>query len=268
MFGKNEELQIVFIITTLVFVVFVGLIVCIILLHSRKVNRLFKEQLSLKMQYEQGILQSRLEVSEQVRVEVARELHDNISTLSSLIKINLNLINPNDSSEKNEKYIHESRELIKVLITEVKQLSVSLNSDRINALGLSQSLKNEIVRLEKLNLFSIIYQVNGEEWIISPDRQIIIFRVCQELLHNILKHAYPKNVSVRLDFANEKLEINMQDDGKGFDMSLQNREVSGTDGSGLINLPNRIKLIGGTIYWDSAPGKGTRSIVQIPKISS
>ncbi len=268
MFTKNEELLFIFILITFVFVVFVALIVGIVFLHSKKVNRLFREKLLREQRFEQELVQSQLEVSEEVRLHVARDLHDNIGTLSSLVKINLELMTVSTEPLQKQEYLSEAQSLVKVLISDVKQLSVSLNPDRITAQPLSQVVEQEVLRIRKLNRFLIDLTVTGEEWPIAANRQLIIYRLCQELLHNILKHANAYHVNIELAFGKDLLTITLADDGKGFDMNEKQVRQNGVDGSGLINLNKRVKLIGGTLYLDSAPGNGTRCIIQVPPSST
>lgn len=247
----------------------IALVLIIFIIYFQKKKYEHKEALvSVEEKNKRQLMQSKLEVAEQTRLYIAQELHDNIATLSSLLKINLSLIASTADEQKKHDLINQSKELAKTLTMEVKQLSVTLNTDRIIQMGLGQAIGLEVQRMQKLNLFEIVYSIHGEEWLIPADRQIIIFRICQELLHNILKHAQPQKVSIILDFAPSMLTIDIQDNGKGFNMASTRTVPVGTDGSGLINLPNRVKLIGGTLYLDSAPGQGTRSLIQIPKLTS
>ena len=252
-----------------------GLFICIalvlilfIIYFQRKKYEHREALVSAEERNKRQLMQSKLEVAEQTRLYIAQELHDNIATLSSLLKININLASSEADEQKRLDFLNQSKELAKTLTTEIKQLSVALNTDRIVQMGLGQSVSLEIERIRKLNLFQLIYTIRGEEWLIPADRQIIIFRICQELLHNILKHAHPQKVTIELTFSPSLLTIDIQDDGRGFNMASGQDAPAGTDGSGLINLPNRVKLIGGTLYLNSAPGQGTRSTIQIPKLTN
>lgn len=252
MSGENQEILFVFIAATLVFFILVAIIIAVVFLQSRKMNKLYKEK--------EQLLQSQLEVAENIRKQVARELHDNIGTLSSLIKINLDLIGTTPEALKKQEFINESKSLIRTLITDVKHLSLNLNSDRITAIPFSKALEEEIMRVKKLQLFQIALSITGEEQVMEADRQLILYRLCQELLHNIVKHSRASNASFSVVFEKEMLSISVEDDGIGFDVGNQ----LSLQGSGLINLQMRTKLIGGSLYLDSTPGKGTRCSIQIP----
>ena len=253
----------------------IGLFMCIavvliaFVLRFQKNKYLHKEELlSVEEENKRQLVQSKLEVEEQTRVYIARELHDNIGTLSSLLKINLNLITDVVSEAKRSEILNESKDLVKILITDVKQLSLSLNTDRISKMSLSQVIKLETERIKKLNLFIIDYAVEGEEWPIPPDKQIILYRICQELFHNTIKYAKAFKLFVLLNFDKEKLSITIQDDGIGFSGQPNIQSPEDLNGSGLINVFNRTKLIGGTIFIDSSPGKGTKCYIELPFIKA
>lgn len=249
----------------------IGLFTCITLvlvyfiLHFQKKRYQHKEELiSLEEKNKRELVQSKLEVVEQTRVYIARELHDNIGTLSSLMKINLNLIASEQNEAKRGELISDSIDISKTLIAEVKQLSLSLNTDRLTKMSFCKAIELELDRIRKLNLFMIEYNCYGDEWSIPPDRQIIIYRVCQELLHNILKHANAFKVTVSILFEDNRLQISIADDGVGFSVGGVSAATGGIDGSGLVNMNSRVELIGGKLDLESIPGKGTKCYIDVP----
>ncbi len=257
--NSNEAIVAIFASIALFVCVAIAL-VAFVLFFQRKKGQQTQQILDIEKETKRQLVESKLEVEEQTRLYIARELHDNIGTLSSLIKINLGLIASSADGEKRQGFLTESQELIRVLISEVKQLSVSLNSDRLTAIPFSLALTEEIARVQRLELFHIDLSVTGDEYAIEPEKQLIIYRVCQELLHNIIKHAKASNVLIAVVFEPGRIDINITDDGAGFDTS----GTGGPKGSGLINIHNRIKLIGGSLYLNSAPQKGTQCAIQIP----
>jgi signal transduction histidine kinase len=265
--ANPEEISVAILASMGLFICIAVVLIFFVMYFQRKKYEHKEELLSTQEKNKRQLMQSKLEVAEQTRLYIAQELHDNISTLSSILKINIGLVLSETNEQKKIELLNQSNDLARTLTTEIKQLSVALNTDRIVQMGISQAIGMEITRIRKLNLFDVLYNVTGEEWLIPADRQIIIFRICQELLHNILKHASPQKVEVTLDFTPDRLVIDIKDNGKGFVMEDRPVPAAGTDGSGLINLPNRVKLIGGALYLDSAPGKGTHSTIQIPKLT-
>jgi two-component system, NarL family, sensor kinase len=264
MSAQNKELLFALLVGCLVLFVLAGFIIILIFLQKQKLKKMKSERELMRAQFDQQLLQSQLEVEEHTRKHIAQELHDNIGALSSLIKINLGLSASEASPQKKEALLDESRSLIKVLITELKHLAVSLNADRLNHFSLAEMLKIEVSRLKKMDLFSIDLQIKGDEFLLPPQKQIILYRVCQEILHNSLKHSEATKVSIEMNFRPDILLIQILDDGVGFDKEDKQQKENEINGSGLINLKNRIELLEGWLDLQTAPGKGTRYLITIP----
>jgi two-component system NarL family sensor kinase len=127
------------------------------------------------------------EVKEQTLTNVSRELHDNFGQIASLIKINLNMISKDLASEDLEK-VEESLSLVKQLIGDIKSLSSSLNGDQIRQLGWLEVVKNEVERVNKTGVLTIKFVVENW-WTLSHEKEVILFRMVQEMMNNTLKHA-------------------------------------------------------------------------------
>lgn len=97
---------------------------------------------------------------------------------------------------------------------------------------------------------------------IDPDREVTVFQAVKELLTNVSKHAEAANVAVRLVYGGETVEVSVSDDGRGFDPATVRRSETG--GFGLLNVRERLAYAGGHLTVESAPGRGTRSTVEMP----
>ncbi len=256
---SDEALTVIVAIIT--FFTLSSVIVLFVIAFQRRQIRFKQTTAQLQLDFETTLIQSQLEMQEQTRLHIAEELHDNIGALSSLIKINLNLLSVAPDEERRTQVLKESKELVKTLITDVKQLSISLHTNRLTSISITEAFEFEIQRIQKLQLFTINFQVEGEEVALPNDKQIILYRICQELLHNIVKHAQPTLVTVRLLFTKNQLQVFIDDDGVGFDVEAAKQKVNG---SGLINLYNRAKLMGGSLYLKSDSVNGTHCTIQIP----
>lgn len=246
---------------TFFFLLVAGLLVLYIYVYNNKKRQLIQDKMKMQKQFENTLLQSQLEVQEQTRQYIAEELHDNVGALSSLIKINLNLVSQAGSDEKRMLLIEDSKALVKTLISDLKQLVIGLNTNVIKNHGLVNAVRNDIQRIEKLQLFEVGFTVTGEERSLSDDRQLILYRICQELLNNTVKHAQPGKVNLRLAFEEKELVIDLSDDGIGFDAVAALKNINA---SGLTNLHNRARLIGASLSLTSVPGQGTGCIINIP----
>ncbi|MEO0556093.1 MAG: ATP-binding protein [Bacteroidota bacterium] len=253
----------VLLISTGLLLLFGACIIYFLFFYQRKRFRHQNEVSELKANFSKMLLQSKLEIQEQTLDHIGKELHANIGQIASLININLQEI-LHDDTEMNRGNIMETKSLTKQLLAELKALSTSLNTDHIMKIGFVKALENELGRLAKVN-YEVKFTKSGETFALGSDKEIILFRLCQEVLNNIIKHAMAKSVNVTLRYNDDNLNLTIEDDGKGFVMD----EIGNSDGTrqstGLLNMKKRIKLINGEIDIKSELEAGTKVSVTIPK---
>ncbi len=182
--------------------------------------------------------------------------------MASLIKINLNTIQLEDNQKAEEKVEH-TRELVRQLITDLKLLSGTLNSDKVLKNGLFKALEFESARLAKTGDFNSVYVQHNTVPLVEPDKAIILYRMSQELLNNSIKHSGGKQINIDVYYLSNELKIVVADDGNGFNPAEKMKDEFGS-GNGLDNLVNRAKLIQAKIAFDSSPGKGTVVTIRMP----
>jgi len=262
------EIQIALVVAVIVFLLLALALLVFMLMYQRKTFRHNQQMAAVEKQFQEEILRSQIEVQEQTQVHIGRELHDNIGTLSSLVKMNLSLADTAPDAGERKRYLDESKDTIKQLITEIKRLALDLNTDRLSETIFSEVIEQDIERLRRLKLFDIGFLQEGEEWSLTKEKKLLLYRVCQEILHNTLKHANASQVSVSLRFTPESLFIRIEDNGIGFDKTRVVKDRAEGPGSGLLNLENRMDMIGGEIRIESKPGNGTKSYIQVPFIET
>jgi signal transduction histidine kinase len=253
---KDVELFIVTgIIVTLLFVAF---IVSFLLLNQKRHFGYLKEKQDARNKFDEMLLQSQLEIKEQTLQHIANELHDNLGQIASLIKINLNTLQLQgpDAAQK----VEDTKELVKLLINDLKSLSVTLNSERITQLGIAHALENEIERLKKTGQFETQFLQEGTIPTLDPNTTIILFRMAQEIINNTVKHSSAKQVIISLKAMGNLFKLSFQDNGLGFDKEEKIR----SGGSGLMNLQKRAKLIHARIFIESQQGTGTTISIELP----
>jgi signal transduction histidine kinase len=259
----SEVTYLTVIISTLLLLFFGILLVYYFFHQQKKRYQHMQEVTELRESFNQILLQSKLEIQEQTLDHIAKELHANFSHLVSLININLSAILA-ESHGKIKENIQETKSLTKQLMADLKALSVSLNSDYLIKTGFSKALGTELDRLCKTGRYKVTVSKTGEQYRIKPDQEIILYRLCQEILNNIVKHSGAKEITVLLDFASSYLKIQITDDGKGFDIKAAKENNTEKESTGLMNMNNRARLINAELIIDSEPGKGTSVSVLIP----
>ena len=218
-------------------------IILMVLLHRKRQIENKQRLEALQAEFDKTILNAEKEIQEVTLSHVGRELHDNIGQLLSLTKLTLN-------SSKPEK-IQEGRQLVNQVIKEVRTLSKDLNLDWVNAIDLEAFIKRELSKLEDLNFCQIEFEKTGQAEEVDQSKKLVLIRVIQECLNNVIKHAQPKKLVITLIQNPQLLAVNIEDDGVGFDTQ------KASNGSGMYNLQKRMQTIGGSISITSELGKGT-----------
>lgn len=255
-----EKTELIYLIAfgSITFIAFLVFIVVVMYRYYKRNSQYFQQIKDLEYQKAQTLLQSQLEIQDQTLQHISRELHDNLGQIASLIKINLNTIQLSDTAKAKQK-IEDTKELIRRLITDLKGMSLRLNSDRITQFGFIKTLHAEIERLNKTDAFSASFETTGAALTLSPEKSIILYRMTQEIINNIIKHSEAKHIDVILNASENLFTLVFKDDGVGFNVE----EKLNSGGAGLLNLQNRAKLINAQFTIQSTPGNGTVFSIQV-----
>jgi signal transduction histidine kinase len=214
--------------------------------YRRRKNKLIEEKEALKASYEQTLLQAQLEIQEQTLRKISHEVHDNIGQLLSLASINLETLSAPDLQK-----LGFTTALVNKALSELRDLSKSLNPERVIQVGIVESIRHELAQLEKTGYHTTL-QADEHLQQLPPDKTIILYRMIQEVMNNIIKHAKATEVTVRIYKENNDTLLTVSDNGKGFDTAAQNAA-----GIGLQNLRYRSAMIDAAMQIQSAPAQGT-----------
>lgn len=228
------------------------------LIYKKKQQANKKEKQTIQSQFNETLLQTQLEIQEQTLQNISQEIHDNIGQTLSFIKLNMNMINL-DKREAAEDKLGESNVLLTKAIQDLRDLSKILNTDFISETGLVHAIELQLTILKKTELYTTRLDVTGSKEKYQLQSELVTFRVVQECLNNIVKHAEATDIRVTMDYGFGKLMITVCDNGRGFSVDLAN------DGMGLRNMRSRLLLMLGSIKIESTPGKGTIVYIELPK---
>lgn len=234
----------------------------LIIRHRQRQSDSNKSIEQLQSKFQQELLQAQLEIQEQTLKNISQEIHDNIGQVLSLTKLNLNRIDVDKTEDLKEK-IKDSKDLVSKAIHDLRDLSKSLNTDNIAAMGLLRTIGYELEMIRKTG-FQTLLEVTGNEIKMEPQKELILFRIVQETLNNIIKHAEAKTITVIMAYHPDKLELQVKDDGRGVDLSPLNEKAEGDFGLGIRNMHNRAKLIGADFNMSSKIGIGTAVSLIVP----
>jgi two-component system, chemotaxis family, CheB/CheR fusion protein len=198
-------------------------------------------------------------VQEEERQHVARELHDDVSQRLSLLSMLLNEIH-GAGLKIDEDKLEEARRQISTLNTDVRQISHRLHPSILNDLGLSAALQSLVKEFGERENMPATYLSRDlpESW--RPEAATAIYRIAQEALRNVAKHAGKTHVKTVLAGTERGLQLKVMDFGIGFDQETD----APAPGLGMISMQERARLAGGTLQVQSALGQGTTITVDIP----
>ena len=239
-----------------------SVIISFLFMYQRKKYRHQQEVEKIQETFTKEILNSKSEIQEQTLQHIATEIHDNFNPTLSVINLNLASVLP-EVGDPAKEVIIDTKTLVRQLMMEMKSLSSTLNTDQISKTGLTRTLEVYLDRLRKTGFYGIHFTKEGEPFKLPPNKEIILFRMCQEALNNVVKHADAKNIYVRIIYGVKAYVIEIKDDGIGFDTSFLNDASQRSDSTGLRNLKNRALAIDAELYIDSHPGKETTIIISL-----
>ncbi len=264
MFEQDKEITIAIIISTGLMIIFVGIIIAAIVKYQRRTRKYLQEMSNLKIRYQEETIKAQIEKEEQTLNRISQEIHDNIGQILSLVKLNLNTLELSDCDCTVKNKITSTTDLVGKAINDLRQLSKSLNSQHLSSGYLSDSLKTELEIMNKTGIYDADVKVTGEEKPFSPQKQLIIFRIAQEALNNIIKYAKADHISISLIYFPQLLDLFIVDNGVGFNHTIDDTKEPKQSGTGIENMYHRANLIGATIEIKSVIGNGTSVHLSIP----
>lgn len=194
-------------------------------------------------------------IQEQSLQQISSELHDNICQSLLLAILQLQQVEKEVTNTK----LSDTILLLKDSLQEIHQLSRSLNGDQIRSLGLRVALQKLLDRVGHASNLKTTLQITGEEKHLSSEVEVVLYRVVQEALNNVVKHAVAKQVTLTLQYDTACVLVKIADDGIGFSQSLVNDESAG-----LRNMTNRVREILGELLIETSPHHGCSLTIKIP----
>lgn len=194
-----------------------------------------------------------LKGEEQERGRLAKDLHDGLGGMLSGIKYSLNSLKANLSADQQASF-ERSIDMLDSSIKEIRRVSHNMMPEALLKFGLDTALKDYCHDINQTGALHVSYQSIGLEQLeLEHTAAITVYRIVQELLGNILKHAAAKNVVVQVSKSENSLSVTVEDDGKGFDASL----LEHSSGIGWANIRSRVEFLKGKADIKSEKGKGT-----------
>jgi two-component system, NarL family, sensor histidine kinase UhpB len=199
---------------------------------------------------------------EEERLRIARELHDETAQVLASLLVRQRLIERSPDPETLQRTLADLRALTSEALEGVRRMALELRPTMLDDLGLVAALEAFARTFSQRTGLTVEFRANGRPERLSPQVELVTFRVVQEALSNVGRHGGARRVVVSLDARPQALIVTVADDGRGFDPSavLDSRQRS----LGLFGMRERAALVGGQLSIDSAPGRGTSVCLEVP----
>lgn len=259
--ASNDNIKVLVITGTVIFMISPVFIVLYILAYNKRKKKDLEEKEQMEENFNNELIKTQHEIREQTMQTIGADLHDNVGQLLSLTSFTLKSIAYGEPDTMMKK-VTDAIELTSRSIQEMRLLGKLLQGEQLIGIGLTEAIKQEVKWLEKTGQYHVNYHDEGLSGLTAnPEKDLIVFRIVQEVLNNAIKHAQATAIGITLSYHSGQLQLNITDNGIGFNLA----EIqAGQMGMGLQNIHKRAVLIGGQTTINSAPGEGTHIHVFIP----
>lgn len=221
----------------------------------------------LRLSEERGhLLEKTITAQEEERKRIARELHDEWAQTLAALTVNLDQASqvlPDEMAWHKQQLGRAHAVTVDALKT-LRQLILDLRPAMLDDLGLMPAIRWYAETRLEANGMVVDFQASGSQRRLTTEIATALFRIAQEAINNIEKHADAEVVAIRLDFQMDRVFMSFQDDGQGLDVEQVLRGEDTDRGWGMLGMRERAALLGGSLHIDSGPARGTRIRVEVP----
>lgn len=246
MYSGETKIYIALLTGLIVLMVLVAFFVVTIVRYQRKKVSFYQEKIKAEFNY-----------LEKERERIASDLHDGLGASLSAIKLNLQCLV--GLQDQNAELVAHSELQIDQVMQNMRRISYNMMPALLQRKGLDEALKELIYLMTASTDIKVDYQYQIDDF--EQGRAIHIYRIAQEILNNIVKHAHATRILFHVSKIKDKLGLHIQDNGVGFDKSKVQKKAAGM---GLQNITSRTDLLGATVYLTTGPGKGADYFIEIP----
>lgn len=235
-------------------------IVLFMLFYQKKMIQEKYNRQKLELEYQQKMMEAALDSQEAERKRVAGDLHDSVGGMLSAIRLGLTTL---ARQLPNPQYLEEQKKMLDDTIGNVRMISRDLMPTTLDKFGLIHAIKELCDRFQTTSLLPVTFHEKGELDGLPQRKQLMLFRIAQELLTNAAKHAQATEIQVSI-IGTDKLVLAVEDDGIGFNAEEIRKSKLNGSGLGLFNIENRVRVLNGKLEYDHHREKGSKITITMP----
>ncbi|MDR2414208.1 MAG: histidine kinase [Odoribacteraceae bacterium] len=233
----------------------ISLVFTVGIFYTRKLFQFLNRLEKIRDETEKRVLSAVIRTEEQERQRFAKELHDGIGPLLSVAKMLLSGLDTLPADSVNEKLKLNLQQVVDEAIDSVREISTNISPHVLNDFGLKEAISSFIKKLRAAEGIDIHFRANIERRRFSYNVEVIMYRVICELINNTIRHAGASTIRMHLHWENDLLQLDYEDNGRGFELS----RAIGEGGMGIRNMQYRLKSGNGDILFTGKPGQGMQA---------
>ena len=239
-----------------------GSFVYAFIISQRKKIKYNQHLQQLREEQQNQLIEAAVRSEEIERHRIAEALHDEVGAILSSSKLHIQGIKTDNMDERDKQLHEKGKELLNDGIQKVRGISHNLHSNILKEFGLNEAIRHFIGKLTHETLIKSTVELDDAYSTQNPENDMSIYRMVQELVNNILKHAHATEILISSIFQNEQLNITIAHDGSGLSQQQFEELRYNKEGLGLKNIQNRVILLRGSIEFINS--NGNRIIIHIP----
>lgn len=202
-----------------------------------------------------------LQATEEERRRIARELHDDTAQRLAALLVRLKVLRRTRSEEARTELMDQMHEELADGLEGLRRISRGLRPPALEDLGVEAALRSHLRTSLESSGLDVDVSLDGVDALAGPERQLVLYRVVQEAISNVIRHAEASRIRVEIEEVEDQVVTRIVDDGRGFEP-----HTALTDGAGLglVGMDERARLVGGELRVRSEPGRGTEVELRIP----
>lgn len=238
----------------------------IMVVNQRKKWKLQRQMAFLKEQQQNQLIESAIRSEEGERHRIAEMLHDEVGALLSSSRIFLVEMNTQNLSESDKQDHGKVKEMIDESIQKVRSISHNLHSTILKEFGLNEAIRHFMKKVAGGSTLNSSVELDEDYQLSNAETDLAIYRIIQELVNNLIKHAHPRHIGITSSLSENQLQVRMQHNGDGLTQEQFEELRFKPTGLGLKNIQNRIILLKGNILFSKLNDGEFRIQLSIPVV--
>jgi len=227
-------------------------VVAFFLVYQQKLFKQKDKIRNLEKAYEEELLNSTVQAQERERKRIAIDLHDGLGSLLSTIRLYVLQFSMKKTESETKELVGETKSVVDTAIDQTREISHNLLPTTLSRFGVISAIEDFCSRLQKLQEIDVSFTYD-KTYQFNEQQNLAIYRIIQELINNTLKHAQASCLTINLQTVDDLLQLDYQDDGRGFEMEETQQQSSGL---GMKSIESRVRVLNGKMKIESAVGEG------------